>query len=276
MTRKTRKTMMKNEHKDLNTILSSFNNNRERIKLLSETREILDYFYANTSNSRISPWFFASGMTLSCLTGIIFYHIKNDSITKLTEIQLLFNCAFTPVLILLLLTLFLLAKIKQFGRTDDITIQTCKKRSDWSAPALKISLKLISSTQESYEKRLNIFKLICGVFTFIITFIIPILTSKITDPDAPLHLLDLVLSDVHVTIIFLFVFTCISSIIIYTYVEFAFLTFHINICSKIKSSIGLLISVIDNELPELANNKSNKSDYSQSRNNQVPPETKNT
>ncbi len=112
MTRKTRKTMMKNEHKDLNTVLSSFNNNRERIKLLSETREILDYFYANTSNSRISPWFFASGMTLSCLTGIIFYHIKNDSITKITEIQLLFNCAFTPVLILLLLTLFLLAKNK--------------------------------------------------------------------------------------------------------------------------------------------------------------------
>lgn len=272
MSRKTRKTMIKNEHKDLNIALSSFNKKQERIKLLSETREILDYFYANTSSSRISPWFFASGMTLSCITGTIFYHIQNDRITK----QLLFICTFTPVLILLLLTLFLLTKTKQFGRTDNITIQTCKKCSDWSVSALKISLKLISSTQESHEKRLNIFKLVCGAFTLIITFIIPLLTNKITNPDTLLYLLNLILSDVHITIIFLFVTTCISSIIIYTYVEFAFLTFHINICSKIKSSIGLLISVTDDAFPEQANNKRNKSDYSQCRNNQVPPETKNT
>ncbi|ECO0810438.1 hypothetical protein AAL09_18675 [Salmonella enterica subsp. enterica serovar Newport] len=67
MTRKTRK---------INTSLSSYNNNEERIKLLSETREILDYFYANTSNSRISPWFFASGMILSSLIICILLYQK--------------------------------------------------------------------------------------------------------------------------------------------------------------------------------------------------------
>lgn len=93
MTRKTRK---------INTSLSSCNNNEERIKLLSETREILDYFYANTSNSRISPWFFASGMILSSLIIFAYYYIKNNKITSFSDNQIILIFMLTPVLLFLL------------------------------------------------------------------------------------------------------------------------------------------------------------------------------
>lgn len=237
MTRKTRK---------INTSLSSCNSNEERIKLLSETREILDYFYANTSNSRISPWFFVSGIILSSLIIFAYYYIKNNKITSLSDNQIILVFMLTPVLFFLLLAFFQLIKIKQLGRVDDIIIQKCKNRSDWSVHTLSISLGLISSIQESYEKRLGIFKLICGAFAFIIALSI----NRITDKDTLIFFRDIIVSDTYITNTFLFIITCISSIIVHAYVECAFLIYHINICSKIKSSIGLLTSVSDDKLPE--------------------------
>lgn len=246
---------MQNTHDNLSTVLESFSKNHDRVKLLSESRELLDYFHANTRSNSVLFWLNIFGLIVFCIITLLFHIIKNDRIAELYDADLFIVCAVTSVVILMMPALYLLLQQKKLSRMDDIILELCLKKNDWSVPALKASSNLISSIQGSLEKRLNTFKIICGGLAFIIV----LFTNKVTTT-IPYHIINLILSNIYLTSTSFFIICSTAAIIIYTYVEFCHLVFHINHCSKIKASIDFLISISEENFSEQTKNKRKKSD----------------
>ncbi|EAA9130242.1 hypothetical protein QL467_002278 [Salmonella enterica] len=243
---------MKNTHENLDAALKSFSKNHDRVKLLSESRELLDYFYTNTRSRPILFWLLIFGLVVFCITILIFSIIKNNKIAGLYDADLFILCATVSVLTFMMPATYLLLKQAKLSRMDDITIELCLKKNDWSVPALKASSKMISSIQGSLEKRLNTFKIICGGFAFIIV----IFTNKaITTIPYLHHIINMISANVFFTDLSFFIICTAAVIIIYTYVEFCYLVFYINHCSKIKASIDFLISISEEDFSEQTKNK---------------------
>ncbi|EMH5039998.1 hypothetical protein ACDH07_003235 [Salmonella enterica] len=246
------KTIMKNTHENLDAALKSFSKNHDRAKLLSESRELLDYFHTNTRSRPVFFWLFIFGLVVSCIITLIFSIIKNNKTAGLYDADLFIVCAIVSVVTLMIPAIYLLLNQKKLSRMDDITIELCLKKNDWSVPALKASSKMISSIQGSLEKRLNTFKIICGGFAFIIV----IFTNKaITTIPYLHHIINMISANVFFTDLSFFIICTAAVIIIYTYVEFCYLVFYINHCSKIKASIDFLISISEEDFSEQTKNK---------------------
>ncbi|EDW4550050.1 hypothetical protein ABN97_003781 [Salmonella enterica subsp. salamae] len=241
---------MKNTHENLDAALKSFSKNHDRVKLLSESRELLDYFHTNTRSRPVFFWLFIFGLVVSCIITLIFSIIKNNKTAGLYDADLFIACAIVSVVTLMMPAIYLLLKQKKLSRMDDITIELCLKKNDWSVPALKASSKMISSIQGSLEKRLNTFKIICGGFAFIIV----LFTNKVTTT-IPYYIVNIMLTNAVITGTSFFIICGAAAVIIYTYVEFCYLVFYINHCSKIKASIDFLISISEEDFSEQTKNK---------------------
>ncbi|EAA9216969.1 hypothetical protein EAP12_13025 [Salmonella enterica] len=244
------KIIMKNTHENLDAALKSFSKNHDRVKLLSESRELLDYFHTNTRSRPVFFWLFIFGLVVSFIITLIFSIIKNNKTAGLYDADLFIVCAIVSVVTLMIPAIYLLLKPKKLSRMDDITIELCLKKNDWSVPALKASSKMISSIQGSLEKRLNTFKIICGGFAFIIV----LFTNKVTTT-IPYYIVNIMLTNAVITGTSFFIICGAAVIIIYTYVEFCHLVFYINHCSKIKASIDFLISISEEDFSEQTKNK---------------------
>lgn len=241
---------MKNSYENLSAALKSFCKKQDRVKLLLESKELLDYLHANTRSRPIFFWLSTVGLVTFPIITILFNIIKNDKATGLYDDVLFIECALASVVILMIQGSYLLVRQKKLSRMDDKIIELCLKKYDWSFTALKASSKLISSIQGSLEKRLNTFKIICGGLAFIIV----LFTNKVTTA-IPYDIINLILSDVYITGLSFFVICSTAAIIIYTYVEFCHLVFYIDHCSKIKASIDFLISISEGDFSDQTKNK---------------------
>lgn len=236
---------MKNTHDNLSAALESFGRKNGRVKILSESKELLDYFHANTRSRPIFFWLFILSLAVFFIMTVLFNIMKSNRAAGFYDVNLFMTFSITSVAIIMLPTIYLLARQKSLSRMDDIIIELCIKKSDWSVPALKASSKMISSIQGSLEKRLNTFKIICGGFAFIIV----LFTNKITTA-IPYNIINQILSETYLTGISFLIICIAAAIIIYTYVEFCYLVFYIGHCSKIKAAVDFLISISEDDFSE--------------------------
>ncbi|EOC8105645.1 hypothetical protein ACI5OA_002195 [Salmonella enterica subsp. enterica serovar Poona] len=233
---------MKNTHDNISAALESFGRKHDRVKILSESKELLDYFHANTRSLPIFFWLLILSLAEFCIMTALFNIMKKNIAAGLYDVELFMKFAVMSVIILMMPAIYLLVKQKSLSRMDDIIIEQCIKKNDWSVPALKASSTIISSVQGSLEKRLNTFKIICGGFAFIIV----LFTNKITTA-IPYDIINQILSDTYLTGISFLIICITAAIIIYTYIEFCYLVFYIGHCSKIKASIDFLISISEED-----------------------------
>ncbi|EAO6192962.1 hypothetical protein D6Q77_23865, partial [Salmonella enterica subsp. enterica serovar Muenchen] len=185
---------MKNTHDNISAALESFGRKHDRVKILSESKELLDYFHANTRSRPIFFWLLILSLAEFCIMTVLFNIMKKNIAAGLYDVELFMKFAVMSVIILMMPAIYLLVKQKSLSRMDDIIIEQCIKKNDWSVPALKASSTIISSVQGSLEKRLNTFKIICGGFAFIIV----LFTNKITTA-IPYDIINQILSDTYLT-----------------------------------------------------------------------------
>ncbi|HFJ4561853.1 TPA: hypothetical protein ACGUIT_002396, partial [Salmonella enterica] len=205
---------------------------------------------ANTRSRPIFFWLFILSLAVFFIITVLFNIMKNNRAAGLYDVELFMKFAVMPVVILMIPASYLLVNQKSLSRMDDIIIEQCIKKYDWSVPALKASSKMISSVQGSLEKRLNTFKIICGGFAFIIVLFTNNITTAI-----PYNIINQILSDTYLTGISFLIICIAAAIIIYTYVEFCYLVFYIGHCSKIKAAIDLLISISEEDFSEQRKSK---------------------
>ncbi|EBM3646684.1 hypothetical protein ACEVCE_004770 [Salmonella enterica] len=103
---------MKNTHENLDAALKSFSKNHDRVKLLSESRELLDYFHTNTRSRPVFFWLFIFGLVVSCIITLIFSIIKNNKTAGLYDADLFIVCAIVSVVTLMMPAIYLLLKQK--------------------------------------------------------------------------------------------------------------------------------------------------------------------
>ncbi|ECA1950161.1 hypothetical protein EJH27_01650 [Salmonella enterica subsp. enterica serovar Virchow] len=241
---------MKNSRTDLCTSCQSFQKSKERTRLLSEAREILNYFQDNkyNNNVKIIKTIYWIGFFFPLLLALSFYYLKEKQIIELPEYSMLLACSLTSFLIFLLASLYPVFNKKKLGRMDNVIISVCEQSPEWSVPALKASLKMISTIQDSYDKKLSTFKVICAAVTFIIAIAINKSTSSL------FIFLTQITSDIFLSVLSLFIISTASLLIITSYVEFIILIFYINHCSVMKTSIEFLISVSEDNVSDESEN----------------------
>lgn len=129
MTRKTRK---------INTSLSSCNNNEERIKLLSETREILETFAEKTVFPRMKHErkIFARVTTLPLILTIIYFYSKSHPFEFISSeglINLFLNVYIVSIIVI---CFYFFMNIKDAEKLETKNIRNCDNQYHWSIPVL--------------------------------------------------------------------------------------------------------------------------------------------
>lgn len=120
----------KNNNENLDAALKSLSKNHDRVKLLSESRELLDYFHTNTRSRPIFFWLFIFGLAVFCIITFIFSIVKNNKTAGFYDADLFIVCATISVVTLMIPAIYLLLKQKKLSRMDDITIELCLKKND--------------------------------------------------------------------------------------------------------------------------------------------------
>ncbi|HBJ6374698.1 TPA: hypothetical protein LC260_000622 [Salmonella enterica subsp. enterica serovar Eastbourne] len=67
---------MKNTHDNISAALESFGRKHDRVKILSESKELLDYFHANTRSRPIFFWLFILSLAEFCIMTVLFNIMK--------------------------------------------------------------------------------------------------------------------------------------------------------------------------------------------------------
>lgn len=223
---------MKKPQTDLYNSFQSFQKKQEKIRPLSEIDDILNFFHNKTYRKykKTTKTLNYSGIALP-------FVLAGTSALFNSPSKIIFTFGIMYIFYLSLLSLYLYSNRSKFGRQDDIITSYCKESPDWSEKALKSALKIITSLQPAYEKRLSVFKLICAA----VTFLIVLLMNQITD--IHLNLLKFNLENDTLSMIIFIVISLSITILTMSYIEFWTLVYYIDHCSVMAISIEFLISV---------------------------------
>ncbi len=241
---------MKKLQTDLYNSFQTFQKKQEKIRLLSEVNDILNFFHNKTYRkyNKMIKTLNYSGMALPFVLAGVSVLFNHPS-------KIIFTLGIIHLFSLSLLSLYLYFNKIKFGRQDDILTSYCKESPDWSEKALRSALKITKSLQPAYEKRLSVFKLICAA----VTFLIVLLMNQITD--IPLNLLKFNLENETLSMIIFIVISLSITILTLSYIEFWTLIYYIDHCSFMAISIELLISVSEET-------KTNSTPFYNHKNNQ--------
>ncbi|HAF2889048.1 TPA: hypothetical protein G8K99_000318 [Salmonella enterica] len=132
---------MKNTHDNLSAALESFGRKHGRVKILSESKELLDYFHANTRSRPIFFWLFILSFAVFFIMTVIFNIMKNNRAAELYDVELFMKFAVMPVVILIMPAIYLLVKQKSLSRMDDIIIEQCIKKKRLVPSSIKSIIK---------------------------------------------------------------------------------------------------------------------------------------
>ncbi|EAU3488744.1 hypothetical protein GS254_001521 [Salmonella enterica] len=103
---------MKNTHDNISAALESFGRKHDRVKILSESKELLDYFHANTRSRPIFFWLFILSLAEFCIMTVLFNIMKKNRAAGLYDVELFMKFAVMSVIILMMPAIYLLVKQK--------------------------------------------------------------------------------------------------------------------------------------------------------------------
>ncbi len=231
MTRKTRK---------INTSLSSCNNNEERIKLLSETREILEAFAEKTVFPRMKHErkIFAWVTILPLILTIIYFYSKSHPFEFISSegiINLFLNIYIANIIVI---CFYFFMNIKDAGKLEMKILSNCENQYHWSIPALLFARRIIKPQIVTCEKKLSFLKLFCAALVFL-------LTVAIYNPPHSIELAgEKILSGEWGELIKSLIFCALTSALITVVLAFFLITYHMQRFLMTDISLKFIISVL--------------------------------
>lgn len=234
--------------------------------IIQETKEILEHFFNKPVYHRIKHEriIFIIARILPVILISLFYTIRAIEPAFLINVDMVYICASTYILIIIILCLYFLKNMKTPGKLESKIINDCEGQFNWSENSLLSARTIIKPLITTCERRLSIFKILCAAMAFLFTAIlynIPFL-SGITKK---LQFLTGDLGDI-IKFSIICILVLVSTGIILNYF---LLTYHIHRLSMTDISLELLIFMSHHPTHDKFNNsndlKKNKPDLRRKR-----------
>lgn len=168
----------------------------------------------------------------------LFYTIRALEPEFLINVDMVYTCASTYILIIIILCLYFLKNMKAPGKLEMKILRNCENQYHWSIPALLFARRIIKPQIVTCEKELSFLKLFCAALVFL-------LTVAIYNPPHSIELAgEKILSGEWGELIKSLIFCALTSALITVVLAFFLITYHMQRFLMTDISLKFIISVL--------------------------------